>query len=97
MERTRYTRSALKAAVPTGSVRKTGLTGIFSLEAKGDVFELAKLIHRECWPHIGHATAVLAEVESRLEPIKDGSRSARKRVFALGFTSGEPIFWSRTV
>lgn len=75
LERARYTRSALKAAVPTGSVRKTGLKGIFSLDAEGDVTELAKLIYRECRQHIGHVTAVLAEVESRFEPIKDAAVS----------------------
>jgi tRNA(Ser,Leu) C12 N-acetylase TAN1 len=81
MERARYTRSALKAAVPTGSVRRTGLKGIFSLEAEGDVVELAKLIHRECWQHIGHATAVLEEVESRLEPIKEAAvRAGREQI-----------------
>ena len=81
MERARYTRSALKAAVPTGSVRRTGLKGIFSLEAEGDVIELAKLIWRECRQHIGHATAVLEEVESRVEPIKEAAvRAGREQI-----------------
>lgn len=81
MERARYTRSALKAAVPTGSVRRTGLKGIFSLEAEGDVTELAKLIYRECRQHIGHATAVLEEVESRFEPIKEAAvRVGREQI-----------------
>jgi tRNA(Ser,Leu) C12 N-acetylase TAN1 len=43
------------------------------LETEGDVFELAKLIFRECSQPIGHATAVLAEVESRLDPIKEAA------------------------
>jgi tRNA(Ser,Leu) C12 N-acetylase TAN1 len=81
LERARYTRSALKAAVPTGSVRRTGLKGVFSLEAEGDVIELAKLIHREYSQHIGHATAVLEEVESRVEPIKEAAvRAGRERI-----------------
>ncbi|MBI2999245.1 MAG: hypothetical protein HYY46_12500 [Deltaproteobacteria bacterium] len=71
LEAARDTRFALKAAIPTARIRRTGLKGIFSLEAEGDVFELAKLICRECWRRIGHATAVLAEVESRFEPIKE--------------------------
>jgi len=41
------------------------------LEAEGDVFELAKLICRQCSRLIGHVTAVLAEVESRFDPIKE--------------------------
>jgi tRNA(Ser,Leu) C12 N-acetylase TAN1 len=81
LQRARYTSSALKAAVPTGSVRRTGLKGVFSLEAGGDVIELAKLIYRECGQHIGHATAVLEEVESRLEPIKEAAvRAGRERI-----------------
>lgn len=81
MERARYTRSALKAAVPAGSVRRTGLKGIFSLEAEGDANELARLLHRECRQHIGHATAVLEEVESRLEPIKEAAvRAGREQI-----------------
>jgi tRNA(Ser,Leu) C12 N-acetylase TAN1 len=80
-ERVRYTRSALKAAIPTAIVRKTGLKGILSLEAEGDVIELAKLIGRECRQHIGHVTAVLEEVESRLEPIKEAAvRAGRERI-----------------
>jgi len=71
LEPARHTRFALKAAVPTARIRRTGLKGIFSLEAEGDVFELAKLIFRECSQRIGHATVVLAEVESRFEPIKE--------------------------
>jgi tRNA(Ser,Leu) C12 N-acetylase TAN1 len=80
MDRARYTRSALKAAVPTGSVRRTGLKGIFSLEAAGDVVELARLVYRECRQHIGHATAVLEEVESRLEPIKEAAVRAGREL-----------------
>ena len=81
LEKARYTRSALKAALPTGRVRRTGLKGVFSLEAEGDVIELAKLICRECWQHIGHTTAVLEEVDSKLQPIKDAAvRAAREQI-----------------
>jgi tRNA(Ser,Leu) C12 N-acetylase TAN1 len=71
LERARHTRRALKAVVPAGNVKRTGFKDIFALEAEGDVFELAKLICRECSQRIGHATAVLAEVESRFDPIKE--------------------------
>ena len=71
----------MKAAVPTGGIRKTGLKGIFCLEAEGDVIEIANLIHLERRQHIGHATAVLEEVESRLEPIKDAAvRAGREQI-----------------
>ncbi|MBI4522272.1 MAG: hypothetical protein HY695_00490 [Deltaproteobacteria bacterium] len=81
LEGPRRTRFALKAAVPAARIRRTGLKGIFSLEAEGDVFELAELIHRECWQWIGHATAVLAEVESRFEPIKEAAvRIGREQI-----------------
>jgi tRNA(Ser,Leu) C12 N-acetylase TAN1 len=81
MERARYTRSALKAAIPTARVRRTGLKGIFSLEVAGDVIEIAKLIQRNCRQHIGHATAVLEEVESRLELIKEAAvRVGREQI-----------------
>ena len=72
-EKARDTRFALKTSIPIARVRRTGLKGIFSLEAEADVIELAKLIYRECRQHIGHVTAVLADVESRFEPIKDAA------------------------
>ena len=56
LERARHTRLALKAVIPTGNVRRTGFKDIFALEAKGDVFELAKLICRDCQQRIGHVT-----------------------------------------
>jgi tRNA(Ser,Leu) C12 N-acetylase TAN1 len=81
LEPARHTRFALKATVPTARIRRTGLKGIFSLEAEGDVFELAKLLFRECPQRIGHATAVLAEVESRFEPIKEAAvRIGREQI-----------------
>jgi tRNA(Ser,Leu) C12 N-acetylase TAN1 len=69
-EPARATQFALKTSIPIARVRKTGFKGIFSLEAAADVVELAKLIYRECRQHIGHVTAVVEEVESRIEPIK---------------------------
>jgi tRNA(Ser,Leu) C12 N-acetylase TAN1 len=69
-EPARATQFALKTSIPIARVRKTGFKGIFSLEAAADVVELAKLVYRECRQHIGHVTAVVEEVESRIEPIK---------------------------
>lgn len=83
MERTRDTRRALKSAVPAGNIQRTGFKGIFALESSGDVFELAKLIWRDCAQRIGHVTAVIAEVESRLDPIKEAAvRVGREQVGA---------------
>jgi tRNA(Ser,Leu) C12 N-acetylase TAN1 len=73
LDRPRYTRFALRAALPKAQIRQTGLRGIFALEAEGDVFEVAKIICRECGQRIGHITAVLAEVESSVEPIKEAA------------------------
>jgi tRNA(Ser,Leu) C12 N-acetylase TAN1 len=69
-EPTRATWFALKTSIPTGRIRTTGFKGIFSLEAEADAIELAELVYRECPQHIGHATAVVEEVESRFEPIQ---------------------------
>jgi tRNA(Ser,Leu) C12 N-acetylase TAN1 len=69
-EPARATQFALKTSIPIARVRKTGFKGIFSLEAAADVVELAKLVYREGRQHIGHVTAVVEEVESRIEPIK---------------------------
>ena len=81
IETERSTRGALKAAVPGARIRRTGFKNIFSLEAAGDVCELAKLVCRECSHWIGHATAVLEEVESRFEPIKEAAvRIAREQI-----------------
>lgn len=66
----RQTIAALRAVVPGARIRRTGFRGVASLEADGDVFELAKNVNQECFASMGRATAVLMEVESRLEAIK---------------------------
>lgn len=43
---------------------------MFILEAEGDPVDLAEKVTRECAEAIGHATAVLGEVESREEEIR---------------------------
>jgi len=75
LEPARRTRYALKKVVPTARIRSTGFKGIFALEAEEDLFELAERIYRECWTEIGHVTAILVEVESKLETIKDAAVS----------------------
>jgi tRNA(Ser,Leu) C12 N-acetylase TAN1 len=81
LETARDTRFALRRALPMGRVRRTGLKGIFFLEAEGSVLEIAQLVCRECSERIGHLTAVLAEVESRFEPIKEAAvRIGREQI-----------------
>jgi tRNA(Ser,Leu) C12 N-acetylase TAN1 len=73
LETARETRFALRTTIPGARVKRTGLKGIFSLEAAGNVLDIAQLVCRECAQIIGHLTAVLAEVESRFEPIKEAA------------------------
>ncbi|MDI6819474.1 MAG: THUMP domain-containing protein [Candidatus Hodarchaeaceae archaeon] len=70
LSNTRQTIAALRVVVPGARIRRTGFRGVTSLEADGDVFELAKNVNRECFASVGRATAVLMEVESRPEAIK---------------------------
>ena len=83
LEPARRTWFALSAVFPTARIRSTGFKGIFALEAEKDLFELAEPIYRECRSRIGHATAILAEVESRLEAIKDAAVSIGREHIAL--------------
>jgi tRNA(Ser,Leu) C12 N-acetylase TAN1 len=69
----RRTISALKRAVPAARIRSAGLRGILILEAEGDPLELAARVTGECSEDIGRAVAVLAEVTSLFEPIRDSA------------------------
>jgi tRNA(Ser,Leu) C12 N-acetylase TAN1 len=73
LEPARQLRFALRRAIPGARVRSAGFRGIFTLEAEGGVFELAKLVFRECSERIGHVTAVLATVDSREELIQEAA------------------------
>lgn len=73
LEPVRYLRSALWSAIHGARIRGTGFRGVLTLEARGVIAELAKLIWRDCSESIGHMTAVLATVESKEEPIKDAA------------------------
>lgn len=59
--------------MPSARVRRAGFRGIFILEAEGDALELSKKINQECFQSIGRAMAVLAEVQSTLEAIKEAA------------------------
>jgi tRNA(Ser,Leu) C12 N-acetylase TAN1 len=79
----RYLRSALRAAIRGARVRSAGFRGVLTLEAEGQISELAKQVCRECSESIGHVTAVLATVESREEAIKDAAvRIGREQIGA---------------
>ncbi|HXG52465.1 MAG TPA: THUMP domain-containing protein [candidate division Zixibacteria bacterium] len=69
----REARRALARAVPGARITGTGLKGVFSLQAEGDPLEIARIVYRECGAQIGHVTAVLAEVDSKLETIRQAA------------------------
>ncbi|HLF84309.1 MAG TPA: THUMP domain-containing protein [Blastocatellia bacterium] len=69
----RRPRSVLKKAIPGAQVQRTGFPSVFILETEGDAVQIAQDVIRKCSENIGHVTAVLAEVESKLEPIKEAA------------------------
>jgi len=70
LDATRQAVAALRTAIPDARVTRTGFRGIISIEAEGDALGLAERVTRECFADIGRATAVLAEVDSTLDEIK---------------------------
>ena len=70
---TRQTIASLRATVSGARIRGAGFRGIFILEAEGDALELAKKINQECFLKIGRAIAVLTEVPSTLNAIKEAA------------------------
>lgn len=69
----RKTRAALRKAVFPARITRPGFRSIFVVEAEGDPLELAKQVYRNCFDLIGHATAVFAQVESKIESIKEAA------------------------
>jgi tRNA(Ser,Leu) C12 N-acetylase TAN1 len=67
----RWPKSVLRKAVPEAHILRSGFPSVFILEAEGDLTHLAQTINRKCSENIGHTTAVLYEVESRLDPVKE--------------------------
>ncbi|MBI4529312.1 MAG: hypothetical protein HY695_36395 [Deltaproteobacteria bacterium] len=76
LERIREARSSLKSALPDARIRSAGFKGIFIVEVDGDALELARRIQQECSASIGRATAVVAEVQSRFDLIKEAAVQA---------------------
>jgi len=70
---TRRPRSVLKKAIPGAQVQRTGFPSVFILEKEGEPVQIAQEVIQKCSEYIGRVTAVLAEVESKLEPIKDAA------------------------
>ena len=73
LEPARNLRFALRTAVPGARVRSAGIRGILTLEAAGEVSQLAGLVYDECSERIGHVTAIMSTVESSEEPIKEAA------------------------
>lgn len=72
---------ALERALPDAAVRETEFYAVFDIEGEGDAEELARTAIRECGNDVGHVVAVYAEVESRLEEIREAAvRVALERV-----------------
>jgi tRNA(Ser,Leu) C12 N-acetylase TAN1 len=69
----RKTRAALRDAVFPARVTRPGFRSVFVVEAEGRASALAEQIYRGCHRLIGRATAVLAEVESKPQSIKDAA------------------------
>jgi tRNA(Ser,Leu) C12 N-acetylase TAN1 len=69
----RKTRGALRKAVFPARVTRPGFRSIFVVEAEGEPRELARQVYRDCAHLVGHATAVLAEVETKPESIKEAA------------------------
>jgi tRNA(Ser,Leu) C12 N-acetylase TAN1 len=69
----RKTRAALRKAVFPARITRPGFRSVFVVEAEGEPLELARQVYRDCAHLIGRATAVLAEVESKPESIKEAA------------------------
>jgi tRNA(Ser,Leu) C12 N-acetylase TAN1 len=69
----RRPRSVLKKAIPGAKVQRTGFPSVFLLEREGEAVQLAQEVIQKCSENIGHVTAVVAEVESKIEPIKEAA------------------------
>jgi tRNA(Ser,Leu) C12 N-acetylase TAN1 len=69
----RRTRRALRRAVAGSLVRSAGFTCVDIVEAPGNPLEIAERLTRECGDRIGHATAVIVEVVSEPDRVREGA------------------------
>jgi tRNA(Ser,Leu) C12 N-acetylase TAN1 len=69
----RKTIIALRRFMSDARIWRTKFRGIIALEAQGDAQELASRVIRDCHRFIGHVTAVLPEVESAPDAVKEAA------------------------
>jgi tRNA(Ser,Leu) C12 N-acetylase TAN1 len=69
----RKTRAALRRAAFPARITRSGFRSIFVVEAEREAIELARQVYRACPQLVGHATAVLAEVDSKVDSIKEAA------------------------
>jgi tRNA(Ser,Leu) C12 N-acetylase TAN1 len=77
----RQARRVLGPVVPRSRTRSTQFKSVFTLDAEGDPRSLAEAVALQCSRRIGHVTAVLEEVASREECVREAAlRVALKEV-----------------
>lgn len=69
----RKTRAALRRALFPVRFIRSGFRSVFVVEAEGEPGELARQVYQECGDLIGRGTAILAEVESKKDEIKQAA------------------------
>jgi tRNA(Ser,Leu) C12 N-acetylase TAN1 len=69
----RKTITTLKRSIVDARVWRTKFRAIITLEAQGNAQELERRVIRERFRFIGHVTAVLAEVESARDAVKEAA------------------------
>jgi tRNA(Ser,Leu) C12 N-acetylase TAN1 len=65
----RRCRAAVRRALPGAFLQRTPFPGVFTVAVEGNSEELARTTLRESPTAVGHVTAVLSEVDSRVEEI----------------------------
>jgi len=63
----------LRKWFPNAFISKTRFRSVFVLQTQGDVKQVTQQIFRECSEFLGHTTAVLCDVESSMEDIKEAA------------------------
>jgi tRNA(Ser,Leu) C12 N-acetylase TAN1 len=69
----RQARRLLRGITRGGRTHATGFRSVFRLEVPGDPQDVARRISADVGEHFGHITAVLHEVDSRVEAIRDAA------------------------
>lgn len=69
----RKTRAALRRTLFPVRFIRSGFRSVFVAEAEGEPLELARRVYQECGDLIGRGTAILAEVESKKDEIKQAA------------------------